>query len=120
SDRVEEPGPLRGSARHSGLHQLLVGSEGTLGVILDAELNLVPKPKVVGLLIPQFSSLAAAIDALALCLELKPSAVELMDHLLIELARNKLSMRDTAAELRGNPEALLMVEFSGVEFAIVN
>src|ERR1043165_3791764 len=32
----------------AGLHQLIVGSEGTLGVVLEAELNVVPKPKAVG------------------------------------------------------------------------
>lgn len=103
----------------TGLHHLFVGSEGTLGVILDAELNLVPKPKVVGLLIPQFASLAAAVDAVALCLEMQPAAVELMDQRLIELARNNLSLRATAAALTGTPEALLMVEFSGDDFGYV-
>jgi FAD/FMN-containing dehydrogenase/Fe-S oxidoreductase len=105
--------------RSTGLHQLLIGSEGTLGVVLEAELNLVPKPKVVGLLIPQFASLAAAVDAVGVCLEMKPSAVELMDHMLIELARNNLSLRDAASSLTGAPEALLMVEFSGDDFSHV-
>jgi Fe-S oxidoreductase len=103
----------------AGLHQLIVGSEGTLGVILEAELNLVPKPKVVGLLIPQFSSLAAAVDAVGICLDMQPSAVELMDQMLIELARQNLSLRHTASALTGTPEALLMVEFSGDDFAFV-
>jgi FAD/FMN-containing dehydrogenase/Fe-S oxidoreductase len=111
-DALTVPGPC-------GLHQLLVGSEGTLGVTLEAELNLVPKPKVVGLLIPQFSSLAAAMDALAICLEMQPSAVELMDQMLITLARSNLSLRHAASALTGTPEALLMVEFSGDDFRFV-
>ncbi len=61
---------------------------------------------------PQFESLAAALDALAACLELGPSAVELMDRMLIDLARNQRSLKDTMAAIRGRPEALLMVEFS--------
>ena len=60
---------------------LIVGSEGQLGIVTEAELNLVPRPRAVGLLIPQFNSLAAALDALAVCLELRPSAVELLDHM---------------------------------------
>lgn len=119
SDGVAEPGPIRGSARPCGLHQLIVGSEGTLGVIVEAELNVVPKPKVVGLLVPQFSSLAAAIDAVAVCLDLQPAAVELLDHQLIELARQNLSLRDTVAALTGTPDALLMVEFAGDDFGHV-
>ncbi|MBY0460551.1 MAG: hypothetical protein K2V38_24815, partial [Gemmataceae bacterium] len=91
---------------------LLVGSEGTLAVVAEAELALVPKPKHRGLLVPQFASLGAALDALQACLELGPSAVELMDRMLIDLAREQRSLKDTMAAVRGRPEALLMVEFS--------
>jgi|SRR5579883_2950099 len=91
---------------------LLVGSEGTLAVIAEAELALVPRPKYRGLLVPQFASLGNALDALQSCLELGPSAVELMDRMLIDLARNQRSLKDTMAAVRGRPEALLMVEFS--------
>ena len=73
------------------MHQLIVGSEGTLAVVTEAELNLVPRPKARGLLVPQFATLAAAMDALAVCLELQPSAVELMDHLLLELTAAAIS-----------------------------
>ena len=96
-----------------GLHQLLVGSEGTLAVVTEAELGLVPKPKARGLLVPQFSSLAAAMDAVAACLEFKPSAVELMDHYLLELTAGNLALRETMKAIRGRPQAVLMVEFSG-------
>ena len=99
---------------------LLVGSEGTLAVVAEAELALVPRPKHRGLLVPQFASLAAALDALAACLELGPSAVELMDRMLIDLARNQRSLKDTMAAVRGRPEALLMVEFSSDDAADVS
>ena len=78
---------LTPAARSQSLVPLLVGSEGTLAVVAEAELALVPRPKHRGLLVPQFASLAAALDALAACLELGPSAVELMDRMLIDLAR---------------------------------
>lgn len=91
---------------------LLVGSEGTLAVTAEAELALVPRPKHRGLLVPQFGSLGAALDALQACLELGPSAVELMDRMLIDLARAQRSLKNTMAAVKGRPEALLMVEFS--------
>jgi FAD/FMN-containing dehydrogenase/Fe-S oxidoreductase len=97
----------------AGLHQLVVGGEGTLAFITEAELRLVPRPKAVGLLVPQFVSLAAAMDALAVCLEHGPSAVELLDRLLLELAHENLSLRDAVAPLRGDAQALFMVEFTG-------
>ncbi|HZY88148.1 MAG TPA: FAD-linked oxidase C-terminal domain-containing protein, partial [Gemmataceae bacterium] len=96
-----------------GLHQLVVGSEGTLAVVAEAELGLLPLPKARGLLVPQFATLADAMNALAACLELGPSAVELMDHLLLELTSRNLSLRDTMKAIQGKPQAIFMVEFSG-------
>jgi FAD/FMN-containing dehydrogenase/Fe-S oxidoreductase len=96
-----------------GLHQIVIGSEGTLAVVTEIEVDLVPRPSARGLLVPHFSSLAAAMDALAVCLEFQPSAVELMDQMLLDLARGNLSLKDTMAAVQGKPAALFMVEFSG-------
>jgi Fe-S oxidoreductase/FAD/FMN-containing dehydrogenase len=98
--------------RHS-LIPLLVGSEGTLAFTTGAELALVPRPKYRGLLVPHFDSLRAALDAVAACLEFGPSAVELIDSLLLTLARQQRSLKNTMAAVQGEPEALLMVEFAG-------
>ena len=116
SHLAADPSPLAPRS----LVPLLVGSEGTLAVIAEAELALVPRPKHRGLLVPQFASLGAALDALQACLELGPSAVELMDRMLIDLARNQLSLKNTMAAVRGTPEALLMVEFSSDDAADVS
>jgi FAD/FMN-containing dehydrogenase len=53
----------------AGLHQLIIGSEGTLAVVAEAELGLIPRPRFRALLVPHFASLAAAMDVLAACLE---------------------------------------------------
>jgi FAD/FMN-containing dehydrogenase/Fe-S oxidoreductase len=98
-------------APHS-LVPLLVGSEGTLAVVTEAELFLVPRPQHRGLLVPHFDSLRSALDALAVCLSFGPSAVELMDTMLIELARNQRSLKGAMAAISGRPAALLMVEFT--------
>jgi FAD/FMN-containing dehydrogenase/Fe-S oxidoreductase len=100
------------SAAVAGLHQLVVGSEGTLAVVAEAEVNLLPRPRARGLLVPQFSTLAAAMDALAACLEFSPSAVELLDHYLLELSAQNLALRDTMRAIQGKPQAVFMVEFS--------
>jgi FAD/FMN-containing dehydrogenase/Fe-S oxidoreductase len=96
-----------------GLHQLIVGSEGTLAFITGAEVRVIPRPVARGLLVPHFASLGAAMDSLAACLEFQPSAVEVLDGLLIDLARENLSLRNTMAAIRGRPAALFMVEFVG-------
>ncbi len=98
---------------NQSLVPLIVGSEGTLAMITEAELNLVPRPKARGLLVPHFDSLAAALDVLAACLEVQPSAIELMDSMLIDLAARQRSFKHMMAAIEGRPAALLMVEFSG-------
>ena len=91
-------------ARPIAASRSLVGSEGTLAVVAEAELALVPRPKHRGLLVPQFASLAAALDALAACLELGPSAVELMDQMLHRPGpRQQRPLKDTMAAVRGRP-----------------
>jgi FAD/FMN-containing dehydrogenase/Fe-S oxidoreductase len=121
-DQFDGPPPeTNGShaAAGRGLVPLVIGSEGTLAVVTEAEIDLVPRPPVRGLLIPHFDSLRAAMDALAACLEFGPSAVELLDQMLLDLARTNLSLRDTMAAVHGRPAALFMVEFSGTEPAEV-
>ncbi len=98
---------------------MIVGSEGTLAVIAEAELALLRLPKARGLLVPQFASLSAAMDALDACLEMQPSAVELMDHLLLELTARNLAFKDTMKAIQGRPQAVLMVEFSSDDAAEV-
>ena len=95
------------------LASLVVGSEGTLTVIAEAELALVPLPAFRGLLVPHFSSLRAALDQVLTCLEGKPAAVELIDQMILDLAADNLALRRQMAAIQGRPAAILMVEVTG-------
>jgi FAD/FMN-containing dehydrogenase/Fe-S oxidoreductase len=92
---------------------LIVGSEGTLSVLKSAELNLVPRPRFRGLCVPHFESLRSALDAVEACLEMQPSAVELIDSMLLDLARRQRAHQETMSTIVGHPAAVLMVEFAG-------
>lgn len=116
---VPVPLPPLGLSQSPGLHHLLVGSEGTLAVVTEAEVNLVPRPKVRGLLVPQFDTMAHAMDALAACLELGPSAVEVMDHILLDLTAGNLALRDATKPIDRRAKAIFMVEFSSDDAAEV-
>ncbi|MFO0852588.1 MAG: FAD-linked oxidase C-terminal domain-containing protein [Gemmataceae bacterium] len=109
----ERNGPHSGPYTNPSLVPLLVGSEGTLAVVAEAELSLVPRPKCRGLLVPHFDRLQSALDAVAVCLEAKPSAVELIDRMLLDLARNQRALSRTMQAVHGRPDAVLMVEFTG-------
>jgi FAD/FMN-containing dehydrogenase/Fe-S oxidoreductase len=75
------------------LAQLICGSEGTLAVVTGATLKLHPIPKAKGLAVIGFESLEAAIECVVPILALRPSAVELLDDTIIDLARNNIACR---------------------------
>lgn len=68
------------------LAHLVCGSEGTLAVTLGAKLALHPKPKSKGLSVLGFSDLDEAIAAVMPILATGPSAVELLDDMVVGLA----------------------------------
>src|SRR5262249_53555755 len=73
--------------RPFNLPKMMVGSEGTLGVVLEAKLNLVPLPKAKSVLIVQFRELLEALAATPLILKHRPSAVEVMDGFILDHTR---------------------------------
>jgi len=99
-------------ARPFNLAKMMVGSEGTLGVVLEAKLNLVPLPKAKAVLVVQFKDLLEALAAAPLILQHHPSACEVMDKFILDhtyLSPNLQRVRETFIE--GDPGAILCVEF---------
>lgn len=96
------------------LAHLLVGSEGTLAFSTAIELALAPVlPKHRTLGACHFGSFHAAMESAQHIVTLAPVGVELVDRTMIELAREIAMFRPTLdAFLRGEPEALLLVEFA--------
>jgi len=95
------------------LGNLVVGSEGTLAVTVEATVRLVDKPKSVAALVGHFETVTAAIRASDSAMECGAMAVELVDRNILNLARRSPVHRHLAAALHGDPGALLWVEFYG-------
>ena len=96
------------------LAHLLVGSEGTLAVTQRLTLKLAPLPKHKTLGVVNFASFHKAMDSAQHIVKLKPTAVELVDRTMIELARANPAFRPVIERaLIGAPEAILLVEFAG-------
>jgi len=95
------------------LAHLLVGSEGTLAFSTRIELKLSPQLGRRALAACHFGSFHEAMKAAAHIVALGPIAVELIDRTMLGLARDIAMFRPTVdAFLRGDPEAILFVEFA--------
>jgi len=93
------------------LTPLLVGSEGTLGLISSAKLKLSPQPResMMGLL--HFDDLGLVGRATELIRELRPSMIEIIERRILDLARERIpAVRPYLPE---GIEAILLVEFQG-------
>ncbi len=97
---------------HCHLARALVGSEGTCVSILEATLHLVPEPQDRVTLVLGYPDVYSAGDHVTDILPLNPTALEGLDHLLIEYLMIKGHHRKQVALL---PEGrgFLLVEFSG-------
>jgi FAD/FMN-containing dehydrogenase/Fe-S oxidoreductase len=96
------------------LAHLLVGAEGTLAFTRSLTLTLSPLPRAKVLGVVNFPTFHAAMDAAQHIVPLGPSAVELVDRMMIELSRANPAFRPTIeTALIGEPEAILLVEWSG-------
>jgi FAD/FMN-containing dehydrogenase/Fe-S oxidoreductase len=106
---LDHLGPPHANAAH-----LLVGSEGTLAYSerLHLKLSRIPAARTLG--VCHFARFYTAMDCTQHIVKLGPSAVELVDQTMIGLARGIAAFRGTVdAVIRGDPEAILLVEFSG-------
>jgi FAD/FMN-containing dehydrogenase/Fe-S oxidoreductase len=103
---------------HENSAHLLVGSEGTLAWFERIHLKLSPLPAHRVLGVCHFAKFHAAMDSAQHIVKLGPSAVELVDRTMIGLARDIAAFRGTVeAVIRGEPDAILLVEFSGEDQA---
>ena len=91
---------------------ILVGSEGTLSLFKKIKLKLweIPKQKVLGVCF--FQKFNEAMALTKEMVKLKPTTVELLDKNLIDLAKAiPLYAGEINKYIKGDPEAVLMVEF---------
>ena len=99
------------------LATLVCGSEGTLCTVTGATLRLVRRPAATGLAIVGFESVPAALAELMKMLACGPSAVELVDDVVIETALANTEYRRYVEVLpkpaSGRLGAVMYVEFQG-------
>jgi len=92
------------------LTQLMVGSEGTLGIITEATLKLLPLPMFKALLLVPFSSAEKACEAVSAIFQagIQPSAMEFMERSAIALAQEFTG--DFSLKIDEDVQAHLLIE----------
>lgn len=103
---------LKNSTGYS-LTQLMVGSEGTLGIVTEITLRLLPHPKTNVLLLAPFGSAAKACEAVAAIFKqgITPSAMEFMERDAILLAEEYTGTKAFDTDMPA--EAHLLIELDG-------
>ncbi len=99
-----------GSAQPFNLCRLLAGSEGTLFLGLEFELNCEPLPPPGALLCAHFNSVQESLQATLIALRHRPSAVELIDRHILECTKQNLEQAKNRFFVQGDPGAILVIE----------
>lgn len=100
-------------ARPWSLHNLVIGAEGTLGIVLEAKIRLTPTPGGTAVCVVHFDDVIASLAAVDPMLEHGPSAIELLDHTVLDEAKINPATRRYARFIEGAPRAVQIVEFFG-------
>src|SRR5690606_23863483 len=96
------------------LAKLIVGSEGTLATVVEAELGLVRVPFARALVLLSFKDRWTSMDAIPGILpERGLSALEIVDSRVLQGARELFEFRPTAALVEPDALGVLFCEFSG-------
>jgi len=95
------------------LSRIVVGSEGTLAVVSEQKMRIVPLPKHKAIEVVLFADLVEAVEATGEMMATQPAATELMDRMIVEQARSHPEFAPRMGFVTGEPGALLIVEFFG-------
>ncbi|HIC40688.1 MAG TPA: FAD-binding oxidoreductase, partial [Piscirickettsiaceae bacterium] len=90
---------------------LICGSEGTLGVIVNATLNLVDLPKHKGLMVAHFSSDEDSLSLVERLLDLQPAAVEYIDKPTLDASKSNALQKKNRVWINKDPQSVLIIEF---------
>ncbi|OYT62497.1 FAD-binding oxidoreductase [Thermoplasmatales archaeon ex4484_30] len=96
------------------LERLMVGSEGTLGVITEVTIRILPLPEKRAVALASFPSLEKAGEGVAniIASSLLPSGLEIMDSVCIQAVNKAMNIGLPQAE------AVLLVEVDGAESVV--
>lgn len=114
NETIKTP-PLSGVSSGGAFNfcKLIAGSEGTLMFMTEIKLHVNPlPPKVQGLVCVHVNSVDESLRANLIALKYKPTAVELIDHYILECTKENKEQSQNRFFVQGDPGAILVVELS--------
>ena len=88
---------IRDEKEQFNLNNILCGSEGTLGFIAEAKLNVLPIPKATALVIVKYANFEASLRDASHLMETGPTSIETIDSNVLNLAMNDFSWHQVEA-----------------------
>ncbi len=95
------------------LAKLIVGSEGTLASVTEATVRIVPRLAATVVAVLHFTDLVQALEITTEVLETQPTAVEVIDKIVLDMAREARGFSKKMTFIEGDPAALIAVEYGG-------
>jgi FAD/FMN-containing dehydrogenase/Fe-S oxidoreductase len=105
-DELIKPFPLN-------LSKLIAGSEGTLGIISEIKIAIVPKLTATALCVIHFDDMLEAMNSIQNILCFKPIALEMIDDQILTMGRQSSLMKNKLEWIYGTPRCIFAVEFQG-------
>lgn len=104
-DRLLKPFPLN-------LAEIIVGSEGSLGVISSLSVKLAKKPSYLELHLFPFNSMQEAMEAVPKLLQTAPIALEMIDDKILNAGKSSPALKGKVEWLELIPKVLLIAEYN--------
>ena len=98
------------SEKPFNLCRLIAGSEGTLFLGVEFELNLEPLPPSGALMCAHFTSVADSLEATLIAMQHRPFSCELIDRHILECTKANLEQAKNRFFVLGDPGAVLVIE----------
>ena len=110
-DLLLQSRPFNPDGEEFNLCKLLCGSEGTLAMVRAVKVRLTPfASERRGLVCAHFMSVEESLKANLIALKRNPCSCELIDRHVIECSQSNLEQRKNRFFIKGNPEAILIIE----------
>jgi len=102
------------------LNSVLCGSEGTLGLVVEAKLNLLPLPRYSALVNLRYGDFDGALRDAPALMAYRPTSIETVDGTVLSLARQDIIWHEVRQFFPNDPEgsaqAVNLIEFVGQTF----